>query len=72
MKHLFDTISKELKDHLKSHFPRYIIRVCLNERDISYILVTIPRGNISNNDKDFLFQNIQLISIEKISIESIL
>ena len=61
MKYLLDRISKELKDHLKRHFPRYIIRVS-QRKGYFYVLVTMPRGNISNNDRDFLFENIQLIS----------
>ena len=60
MKHLLDRISKKLQDHLKCHFPRYIIRVT-QQKGYFYVLVTIPRGDNSNND-GFLFRNIQLIS----------
>ena len=63
MKDLLDRISKELQNHLKRNFPRYIIRVS-QQKGCFYILVTVPRGNISSDDRDFLFRNIQLISQE--------
>ena len=63
MKDLLDRISKELQNHLKRNFPRYIIRVS-RQKGYFYVLVTVPRGNISSDDRDFLFRNIQLISQE--------
>ena len=61
MRHLLDRISKELRDYLRRHFPRYIIRVYKRKGNF-YVLVIIPRGKISNNDRNFLFRNIRLIS----------
>ena len=58
---MLGTISKELQDHLKRHFPRYIVRVYKRKGNF-YVLVIIPRGKISNNDRNCLFGEIRLMS----------
>ena len=60
-KQLLRRVSKELRDNLKRHFPRYIFRIS-QRNGYFYVLVTIPGGDISNNEKDFLIKNILLIS----------
>ena len=61
MDNLLDRFFKELEFRLKSQFRRYIVKT--SELGGSFfVLVKKPRGKILNDDRAFLYENVQRIS----------